>query len=97
MEKIIIGLTEEEFKYTAKKEKINEVFKEVLSNKKEIYLKGHTGLVQALIKFNDFQLISGSNDKSIKIFNILDGLCIGTLIGHEKGINALQKLMITKL
>ena len=45
-------------------------------------LKGHErGL--ACVQFHDSKIVSGSNDKSIKVWDSVTGNCVATLEGHE--------------
>ena len=37
-------------------------------------------------------LASGSNDKTIKIWEVIEGSCISTLLGHTGSIFAIQKV-----
>jgi len=46
-------------------------------------LRGHTDDVECLAVLNENTLISGSWDKTIKIWNITNGSVINTLKGHE--------------
>ena len=52
-------------------------------------LQGHTGLVNALVIFKE-QLISASNDGTIKIWDLKTDTCTVTLHGHTSGISALK-------
>ena len=51
-------------------------------------LKGHSDQVTSL-EVVDGQLVSGSTDKSIKVWNA-DGECVQTLVGHSDGVCALE-------
>ena len=53
---------------------------------------GHTEWVKSLCQIESGELISGSLDKSIKIWNLLSGEGIKTLIGHTAGVTYLQTL-----
>mmetsp|Transcript_22209 Transcript_22209/g.18517 ORF Transcript_22209/g.18517 Transcript_22209/m.18517 type:complete len:83 (-) Transcript_22209:553-801(-) len=56
-------------------------------------LSGHTGSVSSLLVFttpNESLLISGSDDSTIKIWNIDSGKCVRT-IGHDSPITTLTK------
>ena len=44
-----------------------------------IKLEGHTGEVNALTTLHDGNIASGSDDKTIKIWNVETGECINTL------------------
>lgn len=53
-------------------------------------LTGHTGHVLALeCLVSDFLLASASLDKTVKIWDILTGKCLQTLLGHNEGVSAL--------
>jgi len=60
-------------------------------------LKGHTNYVYSLIKINEATIVSGSYDKSIKVWNIDSGECLKTLLGHKNGIKCLLKLNDTTI
>ncbi len=48
-------------------------------------LKGHTGAVTSLVFHSDGQtLFSGSLDRSIKVWDIYDGMCLRSFEGHHK-------------
>jgi WD40 repeat protein len=52
-------------------------------------LKGHDKRVLAVTFSPDDQLIvSGSEDKTVKIWDAVHGFLLGTLTGHTTGINA---------
>lgn len=45
---------------------------------------GHTGPIHGLSSFhNEFKAISGSSDKTLKIWDLKNSKCLSTLIGHE--------------
>jgi len=54
-------------------------------------LTGHTGSVLCLEKLNDFKFISGSEDKSIRFWNLKFSTCIA-LIRHKDAVLCLLKL-----
>ena len=56
-------------------------------------LQGHTHIVIALAQLTDGTLASGSNDKTIKIWNPKTGVCIHTLQGHTDSVSALAQLI----
>ena len=47
-------------------------------------LVGHQRYINALCVLPGNKLASGSNDKTIKIWNIATGKCEQTLLGHER-------------
>lgn len=50
-------------------------------------LCGHEGSIDALFQLKDGRLISGSSDKTIKVWGIENEKCTHTLEGHDRGIN----------
>ena len=46
-------------------------------------LSGHNRIVRCLVKLNEFQLVSGSDDKSIKIWDLPDGFNSKTKTEHD--------------
>ena len=52
-------------------------------------LTGHTGYVWSLAISQGGQLISGSSDKSIKVWDIRSGECLKTLKGHTSSVLSL--------
>ena len=55
-------------------------------------LKGHTSYVVALVELQNGDVISGSYDKTIKVWNIKTKTCIATLEGHTSNVVALVEL-----
>ena len=55
-------------------------------------LGGHSGWVNALTFLSDGRLASGSDDRTIKLWNPTSGECECTLEGHRAGITALARL-----
>jgi WD40 repeat protein len=49
-------------------------------------LKAHTGAVSALLPFGDMHVVSGSYDKSIKVWNTADWSCETTLCHHTGAV-----------
>jgi WD40 repeat protein len=52
-------------------------------------LEGHTDLLESLLVLNDETLVSGSADKTIKVWDINTGRELHTLTGHSECINLL--------
>jgi WD40 repeat protein len=53
-------------------------------------LSGHTNLINSLVyDATHNRLISGSGDKTIKVWDMANGTCIRTLSGHTDWINSL--------
>jgi len=46
-------------------------------------LTGHSNVVVSVIQLSDGRLCSGSNDETIKIWNLTSGYCEQTLTGHS--------------
>ena len=55
-------------------------------------LTGHTSDVNALTVLSDGSLVSGSDDNTIKIWDIKNGQTIKTLTGHTDSVYALTVL-----
>ena len=53
------------------------------------YFSGHNRRISCLIPISTQILASGSDDKTIKIWNIIDRSIISTLSGHTKGVSAI--------
>jgi WD40 repeat protein len=61
----------------------NIIIHEFYSDKKDIILKGHTGDVLYIIQLENNNLVSASEDSTIKIWSINNYNCISTLNGHN--------------
>jgi WD40 repeat protein len=59
--------------------------------------KGHMSLVLCALELADNNLASGSEDYSIKIWDIVSGRCLRTLIGHTGEIWCIRQLSSKKL
>jgi len=68
-----------------------------LNNIKIINLYGHKANVLCISIINDNLIVSGSEDKSIKIWDIKKLLCLKTLHGHSDKVLALVKLSEDKI
>jgi hypothetical protein len=55
-------------------------------------INGHSDSVHTLIQFADDRLVSGSRDKTIKIWNVATGACLATLNGHSGAVWTLTQL-----
>ncbi|MBS0350135.1 MAG: WD40 repeat domain-containing protein [Proteobacteria bacterium] len=55
-------------------------------------LTGHEGLVKTLAILPNGDLVSGSTDKTIKIWDLTTNTCIQTLVGHTGGISSVAVL-----
>ena len=60
-------------------------------------LVGHSDSVWSLQLVANNKLASGSEDKSIKIWNVETGVCIRTLTGHRETIYSLHLLSNNRL
>jgi WD40 repeat protein len=49
-------------------------------------LKGHTKEIRTLALLSSDRMVSGSKDKTVKIWNTIAGTCVKTLCGHEATI-----------
>jgi WD40 repeat protein len=59
-------------------------------------LTGHRGSINALAMLSETELVSGSSDNTIKIWDLLTEDCI-TLTGHSYGVYALATLPAQRL
>ena len=55
-------------------------------------LTGHTSYVWTLVELQNGDFISGSGDKTIKVWDMKTRTCIATLTGHTSTVNALVEL-----
>ena len=49
-------------------------------------LEGHLSSVNCLIELKNGELLSGSKDTTMKVWNILKGSCLATLNAHVKEV-----------
>lgn len=68
---------------------INHRYFDVVQKEK---LSGHTGCVRTLLQLKSGHLVSGSNDNTIKIWDVIKKECICTLKDHYLFVNALLEL-----
>ena len=61
------------------------------------YLEGHTSCVRVIYQLQNGNLISGSDDKTIKIWDLNTKICIATLSGHDSLVWALCQLQDGRL
>ena len=89
-------LLPEDKKYTnaIRNLKLRQILTKVILYKliEEKNLVGHTNYIFCLIKMSEEKLISGSLDKTIKVWNVSTGDCIQTLEGHQEGVLCLLRL-----
>ena len=71
-------------------ESINKIVTIKTQTEHDETLRGHTSYPWCLKIITNNILISGSYDKTIKIWNIDSGLCINTLEGHLGSIYCLE-------
>jgi tetratricopeptide (TPR) repeat protein len=55
-------------------------------------LRGHSHIIYAVIELMDGRIVSCSEDKTIKIWNLTDYSCEQTLTGHKRGVYSLVTL-----
>ena len=60
-------------------------------------LKGHTDGIYCLKKLNSNKIISGSDDCTLKLWNIDKQVCLRTYFGHTKPVISLIKLKSNKV
>jgi WD40 repeat protein len=60
-------------------------------------LEGHTDWVLDIVALDDFTLASASADKSIIIWNLVDGTVRRRLLGHDQAVSCLKVLNESKL
>ena len=68
---------------------INHKYFDIVQKEK---LSGHTGCVRTLLQLKSGHLVSGSNDNTIKIWDVAKKECIYTLKDHYLFVNALLEL-----
>ena len=55
-------------------------------------LKGHEMAVLCMVQLHSGELVSGSEDKTIKFWNVQDGSCMYNIHGHERSILAINQI-----
>ena len=60
-------------------------------------LKGHQLGVDYIIQLWDYRIISGAQDKKLKIWDYFTGECLATLEGHADTIESLLELKDTRI
>ena len=58
----------------------------------KMILRGHDRTIRRLIQLSDGRVISGSQDKTLRIWNIETGECERVLRGHRETVSCLLKL-----
>lgn len=53
-------------------------------------MNGHASDIFCLVLLKNGNLVSGSLDETIKIWNLKNGLCVCTLTGHDDAITSLE-------
>ena len=53
---------------------------------------GHTGAVRSLVELFDGRLCSGSEDNTIRLWSIEDGVCEQILTGHTSAVYSVLQL-----
>lgn len=82
------------FNYFKKKIRSLKVFKSYTGRLKST-LVGHTNAVNCVCVLDNL-IVSGSTDKTVKIWNVRSEKCIDTLSGHSGQINAIVHFENTK-
>ena len=49
-------------------------------------LQGHTGYVNCVVELGDGRVVSGSADKSLRVWDVGTGQCVQVLRGHTDGV-----------
>ena len=73
----------------------NKTIRDFLNNydqNKPDTMSGHSKNITSLILLNENKLVSGSEDKTIKICDIQKRLCISTITGNYERIESLLKI-----
>ena len=60
-------------------------------------IKAHEGKVACICKIDENVIVSGGEDHCIKVWNIKEGNCVGTLYGHNGIVNHIVKSMVSDL
>jgi WD40 repeat protein len=69
----------------------------VLSSYYELELLGHADTVCAIIQLTDGRLCTGSDDNTIKLWNLASGECESTLVGHSRSVSAIVQYSSTHI
>ncbi|MBD0336446.1 MAG: hypothetical protein ICV62_13230 [Cyanobacteria bacterium Co-bin13] len=56
----------------------------------DLRLEGHTGPITALAFTDDGHVISGSRDRTLRLWQLTDGRCLQTLKGHQRQVHGLS-------
>ena len=59
-------------------------------------LEGHSRSVNCVKYLENDQLISGSADKKIKVWDLRTNLCVNTIKGHKKPVSCLEVISSTR-
>ena len=55
-------------------------------------MKGHSSDINCLLLIPNNRLVSGSNDWTLKVWDLGDFICLNTLNAHTHGVNSLELL-----
>eukprot|EP00039_Didymoeca_costata_P015152 m.253687 g.253687 ORF g.253687 m.253687 type:complete len:935 (+) comp16162_c0_seq7:125-2929(+) len=55
-------------------------------------LRGHTGVVESVSAISDCKILSGSEDRTVALWDILANVCLAVFIGHEDPVNCVVGL-----
>ena len=58
----------------------------------EKVLEGHTHFVAAVVNISDDIVVSGSDDDTLRVWNIKTGKCLKVLEGHTESVYAVTKM-----
>ena len=71
---------------------LNQKIDILLREVKEQTLEGHSETILCMFRLSNTQLVTGSQDKTIRIWNIFDSVCENTLEGHTGDVVCMIKL-----
>lgn len=86
----MVKITEKKFAYGSTEKTIHvfDFFEEIG------ILEGHENDVNALARVSDVQILSGSEDATIRLWEIKDFTCLKVFRAHEEGIDLCRLVML---
>ena len=57
-------------------------------------LQGHSNYVWRVEQLESGDLVSCSNDSTIKVWNLAEGTCIRTLVGHNGSVRSIRSIRL---